>query len=234
MSQAQKKILFADDDQDFLFAVKEFYENSNWKFDFAENGVVALDLAMKDTYDLISLDINMPFMKGNEAIKNIRQMYPDQKIIAFTAISDNEMKVQLLQTGFDEVISKPVSFQQMHSMFKRILNIESEDEASQSDETKAIQKEEVSNIEIKEDDKQAPVEQMQMTAEEAPPAPKPELTTPAVNEVVQASEDKENPEALKMEFMKKYSFSLLQNESKETLIMMMQSLARELFDLKNK
>lgn len=229
MNTQPKKILFADDDQDFLFAVKEFYENSNWQFDFAENGVVALDLAMREKYDLISLDINMPFMKGNEAINNIRQIYPDQKIIAFTAITEPEKKIELIQAGFDEIISKPVSFQQMHNMFSRILENKKLDDEIELQQTEPT----IDNNAVNSATESTP--SINIDEEPLPDVSQPQSFNDINNDsAIKPAPATLNQEDNKMEFMKKYSFSILQNESKETLIMMIQGLAREIYDLKNK
>jgi DNA-binding response OmpR family regulator len=109
MNEPKKRILFADDDDDLRFAVKEHFSESNWKWDFAENGVVALDLALKHCYDLIILDVKMPFMKGNEAARDIKMKWPDVPIIAFTALPDYEERQKIMKDGFSEVVSKPIA-----------------------------------------------------------------------------------------------------------------------------
>ena len=86
-----KKILFADDDEAFRFTVQEYFSDSPWIFDMAENGVVALDKALEVKYDLIILDINMPFMKGNETVREIKKKWPEVKVLAFTGFAAHDV-----------------------------------------------------------------------------------------------------------------------------------------------
>ncbi|EKD27879.1 MAG: DNA-binding response regulator RprY [uncultured bacterium] len=117
----KKKVLFADDDEGFRFAIKEYFSDSVWTIEFAENGVVALDMALSNQYDLIIMDVNMPFMKGSEAAKDIKNFNSKIPIIAFTAITDSEQISKLKNDGFDEIISKPSDFKTLHMRMKFFL-----------------------------------------------------------------------------------------------------------------
>ena len=120
-----KKILFADDDDAFRFTIKEYFADSPWTIDMAENGVVALDKALACHYDLIILDINMPFMKGNEAVKEIKKKWPKVEVIAFTAYASHDVIDQYIKDGFDDVISKHTDLDLFQKIISQHLRIES-------------------------------------------------------------------------------------------------------------
>jgi PAS domain S-box-containing protein len=87
--------------------VKEGY-----KVDMAENGKVGLDLYVKNQYDVVLMDIQMPVMDGIQATRLIREFEHKNKlkksvIIAVTAHTKEGEKQNLLDAGMDHYLSKP-------------------------------------------------------------------------------------------------------------------------------
>lgn len=157
-----KKILFADDDEAFRFTIKEYFSDSPWTFDMAENGVVALDKALGTKYDLVILDINMPFMKGNETVKEIKNRWPGVRVLAFTAYASHDVTEQYLKDGFDDVISKHIELGLLHKIISEHLRPGAESKSSQSIRNSAtLQLKTSSKSEIKSEaiqEHEAPVE----------------------------------------------------------------------------
>lgn len=110
------KVLVAEDDEVNQILVHKMLNLQGHSVDLAENGMKAVQLFEENTYDLVILDIQMQVMNGIEAMKQIREIAKeDQKaipIIAFTARALKEDKQELLDLGFDDYISKPVSLNQ--------------------------------------------------------------------------------------------------------------------------
>jgi signal transduction histidine kinase/DNA-binding response OmpR family regulator len=85
---------------------------------FAENGQELLDLLKHETVDIILLDIEMPIMDGQEAARRIRQDETLKKIpiIGITAHSADEKFFAFRKNGFDRILQKPVSLNQIRTL----------------------------------------------------------------------------------------------------------------------
>ncbi len=102
----KKRVLYAEDDlaNRKLLAVK--LEKAGFECDTVENGSLALQLYGENTYDVVVLDQYMPEMDGEEVAAEIRSTSTDIPLIAIT--SDDTLRTHLLETGFNEVIVKPL------------------------------------------------------------------------------------------------------------------------------
>ncbi len=87
----------------------------------ANNGQEAIELAMKHQPDLILMDIQMPVMDGNEAIRKLRQKGCKMPIIALSAFAMREYINKSLDVGADEYITKPVDFERFFSQISPFL-----------------------------------------------------------------------------------------------------------------
>ena len=103
-----KKILIAEDnDSNFIlmtYILKKYYQ-----FERAKNGQEAVEMAEKNTYDIVLMDIKMPIMDGLEATKAIKEKFPDLPIIALTANAFDSDRQLALEAGCNDFLSKPVS-----------------------------------------------------------------------------------------------------------------------------
>ena len=102
-----KKILVVEDNKLNQKITCKILEKKNIFCDIANNGKEAIDLASKNKYDVILMDIHMPIMDGIEATKNIRNSEDDTPIIALTAVSISEELKDFLKYGFNDIIPKP-------------------------------------------------------------------------------------------------------------------------------
>ena len=82
-------------------------KNFNHQIDFAENGLEAFEKCQSNDYDLILMDIQMPVMSGDEALKSIRKFKPEQKIIAATADGSALDSNKYISFGFNDFLAKP-------------------------------------------------------------------------------------------------------------------------------
>jgi CheY-like chemotaxis protein len=90
--------------------------------DIAEDGQQAVNMARQTHYDLIFMDCNMPVLDGYKASIKIRHdqqaTFYNCPIIALTANTADEVKLQTDAAGMDDVLTKPISL----GKFKQCLN----------------------------------------------------------------------------------------------------------------
>ena len=76
----------------------------------AVDGQQAIDICKENSnFDMIFMDIRMPNKNGHEAFESIREFNPKIPIVAQTSYSFPEEIDKILQTGFDDYISKPLN-----------------------------------------------------------------------------------------------------------------------------
>jgi CheY-like chemotaxis protein len=77
-----------------------------------ENGRECLDVLEQNSFDLVLMDIQMPVMNGEEALRELRRRVQGttrhQPVIALTAFSLRGEKERFLENGFDGYVSKPL------------------------------------------------------------------------------------------------------------------------------
>lgn len=105
-----KKILIVEDDDVIREYLAEVLRASELAFDEAEHGRQAVELALANDYDVIFMDIEMPFLDGIEATQQIRQTkgpHWPPRIVAMTARDYSMTAVTLAVSGFDDFVQKP-------------------------------------------------------------------------------------------------------------------------------
>ena len=108
-----EKILIAEDEKDLGKAEKKILEINKYKVKLVQNGKEALEATKQDTYDVIILDIMMPVMNGIEALKEMRKMGMDTPIILLTAKTQIDDKVEGLDAGADDYLTKPFNMKEL-------------------------------------------------------------------------------------------------------------------------
>ena len=119
------KILLVDDNEINREVLKALVEPLNMLIDEAEDGKEAVIKAEKQKYDLILMDSHMPNMDGKTATKEIRKMEDgfNQKvpIIAITADGIVGAKEELLESGMNDYVMKPVDFEILCQKIRKYL-----------------------------------------------------------------------------------------------------------------
>ena len=102
------RILVVDDSPENRQLVKLVLRDYGLVVDEAENGQVAIDLALDTEYDLILMDVQMPVMDGFSATKILRDRGLQQPIIALTANAMKGFEKECLEIGFSDYFTKPI------------------------------------------------------------------------------------------------------------------------------
>jgi CheY-like chemotaxis protein len=110
-----KKILLVEDNLVNQKLTKNLLTKNGFEVDAAENGMVAVEKFMREAYDIILMDIQMPVMDGITASRKIRMLESYRrgrqrvKIIALTANAQKQDKNDCLEAGMDGYMSKPLN-----------------------------------------------------------------------------------------------------------------------------
>ncbi|WP_183574584.1 hybrid sensor histidine kinase/response regulator [Mucilaginibacter sp. X5P1] len=120
---AGTRVLLVEDNQINMMVAKKVLINYKALVTGVFNGKEALDALEKDAaYDVILLDLEMPVMNGYVAIYEMKKMYPQIPVIAFTAsVVDQEMLTNLVASGFSDCITKPFQPYQLLSIIKKYI-----------------------------------------------------------------------------------------------------------------
>ncbi len=107
------RILLVEDSEDNRFLLQRYLRNTACRIDTAENGKVAVDKYKTSPYDLVLMDLQMPFMDGYAATRAIRDYERERTlkptpIIALSAYAIKEEVEKSLKAGCDAHITKPV------------------------------------------------------------------------------------------------------------------------------
>ena len=100
------KVLVVDDNDGSRILFESMLENSNIMY--ARNGQEAVFYVKENEFDIIFMDIRMPVMNGNDAIKIIRTFNQDVPIIATTANAYDSDRIETLKAGANDFIAKPI------------------------------------------------------------------------------------------------------------------------------
>jgi len=106
-------ILFAEDSPDNRLLVQAYLKNLPYYLDVAENGQIALDKFMRNKYDLVLMDVQMPVMDGHTAVRKIRRWETEHArtptpIVALTASALSEDIRDSIEAGCTTHLSKPI------------------------------------------------------------------------------------------------------------------------------
>ncbi|MBO5474008.1 MAG: response regulator transcription factor [Lachnospiraceae bacterium] len=100
------EILLIEDERNICNFIVTTLKSQEYKVDFAVNALTGLSLAASGCPDLILLDLGLPDMDGIEVIRNIRE-WSNVPIIVISARTQEKEKVEALDAGADDYITKP-------------------------------------------------------------------------------------------------------------------------------
>lgn len=115
------KILLAEDEKRMNRAICEILRQENYEVFSVENGKDALDEIKCGTYDLIVLDVMMPEMNGFDVAKKTRKAGIRTPILMLTAKSETDDKVEGLDSGADDYLTKPFMTKELLARIRALL-----------------------------------------------------------------------------------------------------------------
>lgn len=113
MGTSAGKILIVDDDARLRRTLHSTLHSLGFEIAESPNGEQALREAQIQKFDVVLVDINMPGMGGIEACRELRRAFPRLQILMLTVRDSEQDKVQALDAGADDYVTKPFSIREL-------------------------------------------------------------------------------------------------------------------------
>jgi DNA-binding response OmpR family regulator len=120
MSKGKVRVLVVDDEPRYVRAIQVNLEGSGYEVLTANDGPAAIAQAANEAIDLVLLDIRMPGLDGYEVCRRIRQ-FSSVPIIFLTARAETADKIQGLELGADDYVTKPFSAEELMARVQVVL-----------------------------------------------------------------------------------------------------------------
>ncbi|EHR6433794.1 response regulator [Vibrio parahaemolyticus] len=150
------RILLAEDNRVNALVAKGFCEKLGHTVDVAENGLVAVEKARDNDYDLILMDNHRPEMNGVEATRFIREKLRVKTLLfAYTADVFREAHDHFIAAGADHVLTKPLqreSFADALKQFSARLKVKQTEEVSPASNVLQLQRKPIENLRLTEEE----------------------------------------------------------------------------------
>jgi DNA-binding response OmpR family regulator len=116
------RILVVDDEPDVIKVIAMSFrmQQPAWEVISAEDGPEALELLEQERPDVVLLDIGLPDMNGLDVLKSMR-LFSDVPVIMLTVRDDELSKVQGLELGADDYVTKPFSHLELLARVRAVL-----------------------------------------------------------------------------------------------------------------
>ena len=116
------KILIVDDEPRIRELIREHLQYAGYTCEEAADGSAALAQVTSSSYDLVILDLMMPFMDGMTCLRELRSRHINTPVIILTARGEEYDKLAGLEGGADDYVVKPFSPRELVARVKAVLN----------------------------------------------------------------------------------------------------------------
>ena len=139
--ESHSRILVVDDHEDNIEVLKVRLESWGYRTDSVHDGAAALRYVESTPPDLILLDVMMPEVSGIEVARRVKanRSLPFIPIIMQTALDSTEAKVEGLEAGADDYITKPIDFAELKARVRSMLRIKGLQEALEERERELLE-----------------------------------------------------------------------------------------------
>ena len=116
----QKSILVIEDDLILNQQISALLANHNYQVTSSNDGKSGLDNAINHHYDLIILDVRLPFLSGYKILEQLRVL-KQTPVLILSACGAEQERIKGLSLGADDYLSKPFNFDELHLRIEAIL-----------------------------------------------------------------------------------------------------------------
>src|ERR1700687_2820062 len=117
---SEGRILVVDDDPQIRRVMKVTLTGQGYEVDDARDGEAALERLSEERFDLVLLDMNMPGIGGLETCRSVRR-HSDIAIVMLTVRNTESDKVEALDAGADDYITKPFKTSELLARIRAVL-----------------------------------------------------------------------------------------------------------------
>ncbi|MCU7489940.1 MAG: response regulator transcription factor [Ignavibacteria bacterium] len=115
------KVLLVEDEKKVASFIRKGLEEEYYTVDVAFDGRQGRELALSQEYDLIILDIMLPYINGIMLLEEIRRSRISTPVLLLTARQSVENKVEGLDAGADDYLTKPFAFEELLARIRALL-----------------------------------------------------------------------------------------------------------------
>jgi two-component system copper resistance phosphate regulon response regulator CusR len=115
------KILLIEDEPKTVQSLKQGLEENHYTVEVAYDGILAKQLATRNTYQLIISDIIIPGINGIELCRELRSLGIQTPILMLTALSTTDDKLIGFEAGADDYLAKPFDFKEFLARVKALI-----------------------------------------------------------------------------------------------------------------
>src|SRR5690348_2996716 len=120
MGKPRMNLLVVDDEPAIRRVLHNSLHAAGYSVEEAASGEGALSTLSRRPCEIVLLDINMPGMGGLEACRRIREMTPESGIIMISVRDREDDKVQALESGADDYVTKPFRFRELLARMRAV------------------------------------------------------------------------------------------------------------------
>jgi heavy metal response regulator len=115
------RLLLVEDEKNVAAFIRKGLEEEFYTVDVAEDGASGCAMAEANSYDLLILDLMLPEMNGMEICRRLRGKGRKVPVLMLTAVDSVSSKVQGLESGADDYLTKPFAFSELVARVKALL-----------------------------------------------------------------------------------------------------------------
>lgn len=115
------RVLVIEDDPTVGEFVRRGLEGQQWQVDWSTNGLDGESRAIRESYDLIILDMRLPGKSGIDVLRSLRAKGLEKPVLVLTAQDAVDAKVETLRAGADDYVTKPFAFEELLARAEALL-----------------------------------------------------------------------------------------------------------------
>jgi len=115
------RLLVVEDDEVLGEAIIQRIARQGHGVDLVTTGVEANEILKHQSYDLVILDLNLPGLNGDRVLENVRARESDVPVLILTARDNVSDRIELLDLGADDYLTKPFDFGELEARCRALL-----------------------------------------------------------------------------------------------------------------